>query len=56
MTAFDPAVLTAAFLAGLLGSGHCFGMCGGIAGSLGALAGTGRRGLGLPGWEPWPVA
>jgi sulfite exporter TauE/SafE len=31
-----PLLLTAA-LAGLLGSGHCFGMCGGIAGSLGAL-------------------
>lgn len=39
MTAFDPAVLVTAFLAGLLGSGHCFGMCGGIAGSLGALSG-----------------
>ncbi|MDT8320340.1 MAG: sulfite exporter TauE/SafE family protein [Xanthomonadales bacterium] len=35
----DPAVLTAAFLAGLLGSGHCFSMCGGIAGSLGAISG-----------------
>jgi hypothetical protein len=34
----DPAVLAAAFMAGLLGSGHCFAMCGGIAGSLGALA------------------
>jgi len=41
MTAFDPAVLVTAFLAGLLGSGHCFGMCGGIAGSLGALSGGG---------------
>lgn len=39
MSAFDPAVLVTAFLAGLLGSGHCFGMCGGIAGSLGALSG-----------------
>jgi hypothetical protein len=38
----------AAFLAGLLGSGHCFGMCGGIAGSLGALAGGGNRALALP--------
>ena len=37
----DPAVLVTAFLAGLLGSGHCFGMCGGIAGSLGALSGGG---------------
>ncbi len=30
-----------AFLAGLLGGGHCFGMCAGIAGGLGALS-TGR--------------
>jgi len=29
--------LTTAFLAGLLGGGHCFGMCGGIAGGLGAM-------------------
>lgn len=35
-------VLATAFLAGLLGAGHCFGMCGGIAGGLGALS-TGRR-------------
>lgn len=34
----DPAVLSTAFLAGLLGSGHCFGMCGGIAAGLGAMA------------------
>ncbi len=34
----NPAVLTTAFLAGLLGSGHCFGMCGGIAAGLGAMA------------------
>lgn len=34
----DPSVLTTAFLAGLLGSGHCFGMCGGIAASLGAMS------------------
>ena len=26
----NPAVLTTAFLAGLLGSGHCFGMCGAL--------------------------
>lgn len=39
MTAwYDPAVLSTAFLAGLLGSGHCFGMCGGIAAGLGALS------------------
>ena len=35
---FDPAVLSTAFLAGLLGSGHCFGMCGGIAAGLGAMS------------------
>jgi sulfite exporter TauE/SafE len=34
----NPAVLTTAFLAGLLGSGHCFGMCGGIAAGLGAMS------------------
>jgi sulfite exporter TauE/SafE len=50
MTTFDPSVLVAAFLAGLLGSGHCFGMCGGIAGSLGALSGggTGKKALFMP--------
>lgn len=48
MTPTDPAIWVTAFLAGLLGSGHCFGMCGGIAGSLGALSGTNRRALALP--------
>lgn len=49
MNAFDPAVLVTAFLAGLLGSGHCFGMCGGIAGSLGALSGgSSKKQLVLP--------
>lgn len=33
----DASVLITAFLAGLLGSGHCFGMCGGIAVGLGNL-------------------
>ena len=33
----EPAVYLSAFMAGLMGSGHCFAMCGGIAGSLGAL-------------------
>ena len=52
MNVFDPAVLVTAFLAGLLGSGHCFGMCGGIAGSLGALAGgSGGRRLALPAFQ-----
>ncbi|MCW8871586.1 MAG: sulfite exporter TauE/SafE family protein [Xanthomonadales bacterium] len=48
MSGIDPAVWVTAFLAGLLGSGHCFGMCGGIAGSLGALSGTGNRSIALP--------
>lgn len=38
MTWVNPAVLSTAFLAGLLGSGHCFGMCGGIAAGLGAMS------------------
>jgi sulfite exporter TauE/SafE len=45
---FDPAVLVTAFMAGLLGSGHCFGMCGGIAGSLGALSGRASTPLAAP--------
>jgi sulfite exporter TauE/SafE len=44
----EPAVWVTAFLAGLLGSGHCFGMCGGIAGSLGALSGGSNRSIALP--------
>jgi len=40
-------VLLTAFYAGLLGSGHCFGMCGGIAGSLGAMGGAGGRAAAL---------
>jgi sulfite exporter TauE/SafE len=44
----DPAVWVTAFLAGLLGSGHCFGMCGGIAGSLGAISGANSRSIALP--------
>ena len=51
MNPFDPAVLVAAFMAGLLGSGHCFGMCGGIAGGLGAMAGVRSRSLALPGLQ-----
>ena len=34
---FDIGVLLTAFFAGLLGSGHCFGMCGGIAAGLGSM-------------------
>lgn len=41
MSGMDTAIWISAFLAGLLGSGHCFGMCGGIAGSLGAVSGLG---------------
>jgi sulfite exporter TauE/SafE len=48
LSGIDPAVWVTAFLAGLLGSGHCFGMCGGIAGSLGALSGTANRSIALP--------
>ena len=33
----DISILLTAFLVGLLGSGHCFGMCGGIAAGLGSL-------------------
>lgn len=36
---FDFSVLFTAFMAGLLGSGHCFGMCGGIAAGLGSISG-----------------
>jgi sulfite exporter TauE/SafE len=31
-------LVSTAFLAGLLGAGHCFGMCGGIASGLGVLS------------------
>jgi uncharacterized protein len=41
------AVWLTAFMAGLLGSGHCFAMCGGIAGSLGALTASGRSHSGV---------
>lgn len=33
----DISVILTAFLVGFLGSGHCFGMCGGIAAGLGSL-------------------
>ena len=44
----EPTLWVAAFLAGLLGSGHCFGMCGGIAGSLGAISGASTRSIAPP--------
>ncbi len=43
---FDLGVLFTAFMAGLLGSGHCFGMCGGIATGLGSISGQ-ASGTGL---------
>ena len=36
----DFSALITAFFVGLLGSGHCFGMCGGIAAGLGSLPGA----------------
>jgi len=36
----DFSALFTAFFVGLLGSGHCFGMCGGIAAGLGSLPGS----------------
>lgn len=35
----DPGILVSAFLLGLLGSGHCLGMCGGLASALGMNSG-----------------
>ena len=43
---FDVSALLTAFLVGLLGSGHCFGMCGGIAAGLGSLPVHGETGEG----------
>ncbi len=40
MQLIDYSVLFTSFSAGLLGSGHCFGMCGGIATGLGSLFGS----------------
>jgi len=42
--AFDIGVVLTAFFAGLLGSGHCFGMCGGIAAGLGSISGHDTKG------------
>lgn len=44
MNSLDPAVWVAAFMTGVMGSGHCFAMCGGIAGGIGAL--TAKKGSG----------
>lgn len=43
MDAADVGVWLAAAMAGLLGSGHCFAMCGGIASGLGLTGPLGRR-------------
>ena len=49
MTLLDASTLTTAFFAGLLGSGHCFGMCGGIALGLGSLhSPTGKASVSRP--------
>jgi len=40
---FDLSALFTAFFVGLLGSGHCFGMCGGIAAGLGSLPAHGEK-------------
>ena len=37
MSLIDYSALITAFFVGLLGSGHCFGMCGGIAAGLGSM-------------------
>lgn len=39
----DFSAIFTAFFAGILGSGHCFGMCGGIAAGLGSLPGHDRN-------------
>ncbi len=54
MSLVDPAVLVTAAMAGLLGSGHCFGMCGGIATGLGSLrvtTSTRQGGNWLAAWQ-----
>lgn len=43
MYIIDISALFTAFFVGLLGSGHCFGMCGGIAAGLGSLPGSGEQ-------------
>ncbi|HEY5775391.1 MAG TPA: sulfite exporter TauE/SafE family protein [Xanthomonadales bacterium] len=43
-TMIDFSALFTAFFVGLLGSGHCFGMCGGIAAGLGSLPVSGKQG------------
>lgn len=44
MHVIELSALITAFFVGLLGSGHCFGMCGGIAAGLGSLPGSGTGG------------
>jgi len=42
MILHNPLTYTAAFTIGLLGAGHCFGMCGGIVNSLSMAAASGK--------------
>lgn len=49
MNLIDQSALITAFFVGLLGSGHCFGMCGGIAAGLGSIpGGSGANTTGKP--------
>lgn len=41
----DPGILASAFLLGLLGSGHCLGMCGGLSSALGLNAAPRKQSL-----------
>ena len=52
MTPMDPDALSlgAAFVAGIAGSGHCLGMCGGIAGALAMRLSRGTSPQRRPGW------
>ena len=43
MALIDISALVTAFFVGLLGSGHCFGMCGGIAAGLGSIPAGGKN-------------
>ena len=52
-TIFDLSALFTAFFVGLLGSGHCFGMCGGLAAGLGSVPAVNDIDLGT---KPKPSA
>ena len=51
MTSAIEPILASALVLGFFGSVHCLGMCGGIAGSLGALSGQGNRSMAMPALE-----